>query len=144
MKALIVILFASVVASPPPADSWNIFAKVKFTSQLMKEVNEYFLVPIFDSRIRDYEGKEMTLQGYCIPMDINNGYTVVLSKVSYAQCFFCGGAGPESVAEILFDSKPPRLKLDQIITVTGTLKLNNNDINHMNFILEHAKLESKK
>ncbi len=55
-------------------------------------------------------------------------------------CFFCGGASPASVAEIYFKVKPPRFKADQIIAVRGILKLNDSDIDHMNFILNDAEL----
>lgn len=126
----------------PSANGWDIFAKVRFKPQLIKEVNEHFLVPFFDSRIKFYEGKEMTLEGYYIPLDLESKYTIVLSRNPYAQCFFCGGAGPESVAEVVFASKPRKFKADEIITVTGVLKLNGKDINHMNFILENARLEN--
>ncbi|HYF68272.1 MAG TPA: hypothetical protein VD884_09050 [Ohtaekwangia sp.] len=141
MRVLLVFLSISAFAQPSQ-NGWDLFAKVKFTPQLIKEVNEYFLIPFFDSRIRYYEGKEMTLEGYYIPMDLEDRHTIILSKSPYAQCFFCGGAGPESVSEIIFSSRPPKFKADQIISVSGTLRLNAKDINHLNFILENARLES--
>jgi hypothetical protein len=131
------------VLAQPSSVGWDLFAKVKFSPQLVKEVNEYFLIPVFDPRIKFYEGKEMTLEGYYMPLDLENGHTIVLSKNPYAQCFFCGGAGPESVAEISFLTRPPKFKVDQIVRVTGTLKLNDKDIDHMNFILTDAKLEKR-
>src|SRR5688500_11959860 len=141
MKTMFTILLTASVITQPSANGWDAFAKVKFTPQLVKEVNEYFLVPFFDPKIRFHEGKEMTLEGYFIPMDLESANTIILSRNPYSQCFFCGGAGPESVAEIIFASKPPKFKADQIIKVTGTLKLNEKDINHMNFILKNAMLE---
>jgi hypothetical protein len=124
-------------------DGWNVFARVKFNPKFFKELNEYFLVPVFDSQIRALEGKEITLRGHYIPMELNNGNVIILSKYSYSQCFFCGGAGPESVAEIVFPSKHPKLKADQIITVKGTLQLNDADVEHMNFIMREASLITK-
>jgi hypothetical protein len=128
----------------PSSNGWDIFARVKFTEKLLKEFNEYYLVPLLDSRIKFYEGKEITLEGYYLPYDLNDKNAVVISRNPYSACFFCGGAGPESVVEIVFASKPPRFKADQIITVSGVLKLNDKDINHMNFILVSAKLEIEK
>jgi hypothetical protein len=55
-------------------------------------------------------------------------------------CFFCGGAGPEAVAEVHFAGKVPRFKADQIIMAKGILKLNGRDITHLNFILKEAVL----
>lgn len=128
MNMLFATLLTAIVLTEPSSKGWDVFAKVKFTPQLVKELNEYFLVPFFDSKIKWHEGKEMTLEGYFIPMDLENTNTIILSKNPYLQCFFCGGAGPESVAEIIFASKPPKFKADQIIKVTGVLKLNEKDI----------------
>lgn len=142
MKLLAGILLARLVLFLPPGDEgWDIFARVKFTEQTIR--NEYYLVPFLDTRIKAYEGKVVSLKGYYLPMDLADERTIILSKNPYSMCFFCGGAGPESVAEIIFSSKRPKLKPDQIITVTGKLKLNARDVEHMNFILEDATLKTQ-
>ncbi|MFN3840608.1 MAG: hypothetical protein ACK4RF_07865 [Cyclobacteriaceae bacterium] len=125
---------------PPAQDGWVIFAKVKFTSKYYKELKEYFLTPFFDSHIRALEGTEIQLRGHYMPFDLDDKKTIILSKFPYAACFFCGGAGPESVAEITFATKPPKFKADQVITVKGILKLNDADVNHLNFLLLNAEL----
>lgn len=143
MKPAIIFLLISRLVAQPSTDIWEIFAKVKFTQKFFKELDEYYLVPFLDSRIRFYEGKEITLEGHYLSFDLNNKNSVIVSKYPYSACFFCGGAGPESVAEVIFALKLPRFKPDQVITVTGILKLNNSDVNHMNFILEQARLENE-
>jgi hypothetical protein len=102
MNLFFAAVFTATIFLQSSPSGWDMFAKVKFTPQLVKEVNEQFLVPFFDSRIRFYEGKEMTLEGYYIPMDLEGRNTIILSRSPYAQCFFCGGAGPESISEIVF------------------------------------------
>ncbi len=140
-RGLLIFIFLSwSVAQAQSTDGWTLFAKVKFVSKFFNEYKEYFLVPSFDSKIKSYEGMELTLRGHYMPMDLENNKAIILSKYPYAQCFFCGGAGPESVAEIVFPSKRPKLKADQIITVVGKLQLNNTDVNHLNFILKDASL----
>ena len=54
-----------------------------------------------------------------------------------ASCFFCGAAGPETIVEVSFEEKPP-FKTDQIVTVTGILQLNANNVDHCNYILNEA------
>jgi hypothetical protein len=125
-------------------DGWAIFAKVRFTEKKMQPDNELYLVPLFDSRILAYRGKEITLRGYYIPIDWEDDKVIILSKVPNSQCFFHGGAGPESVAEVTFPGKAPKLKPDQIVTVKGILRLNDTDINHMNFILEKVVILPEK
>lgn len=125
---------------PPVTNAWLLFEKVKYSEKFYKEVNEYYLTPFFDSKIRQYENHEILLKGHFIPFDLEEKNVVILSKHPYSACFFCGGAGPESVAEIRFREKPPKFKADQVIQVSGKLKLNDKDINHMNFILVDASI----
>jgi hypothetical protein len=140
MKLISTIVFAAHFFFPSdPEDGWVTLARVKFTSIFFKEMNEYFLVPSFTPELRAKIGKEFSLKGHYIPFDLE-GNAIVLSKNPYASCFFCGGAGPESVAEINFKTKRPKLKADQIITVKGKLRLNGTDVNHMNFILDEAEI----
>ena len=62
MKFIAAFLLISLLsAQAKPLDSWEIFARVKFSSKFFKELNEFVLVPFFDSRIKAYEGKEITL-----------------------------------------------------------------------------------
>lgn len=131
--------FSTAFAQSGSVDGWPLFARVKFTSKLFKKLNEYYLAPFFDQRITAWEGSEITLKGHYIPFDGPKDQ-IIISKSPLASCFFCGGAGPESVAEAILKSKAPKLKSDQTITVKGKLKLNDKDLNHMNFILVDAEI----
>jgi hypothetical protein len=138
MKTCALILLLAL--SPTPTnDGWQLFARTKFVSTYMKPYNEYFLVPQFDTKLKQLQGTEIELKGHYIPMDLLTN-SIVLSKNPYSSCFFCGGAGPETVAEINFKSKRPKLKPDQIITVRGKLRLNDKDVEHMTFILDQAEI----
>jgi hypothetical protein len=142
MISFSIFIASFVFTSPPQEDGWKIFAQVKFTSKYFKDLKEYFLVPTFDNKVTAYGGKPVTLKGYCIPMDGGSANIIILSKFPYSSCFFCGGAGPESVAEIHFATRSPHVKPDQVITVTGILQLNDTDTNHLNFILKNASIVS--
>ena len=48
-------------------------------------------------------------------------------KISESQCFFCGGGGPESIAEVNFAKDPGKFQVDDLVTVRGKLKLNFDD-----------------
>ena len=139
--ALAVCLFLSISLQAQPQDGWSNFARVKFNARYFKEFKEHFLVPEFDSTIRALEGKEISIRGYYMPIDLVDSHAIILSRYPYAQCFFCGGAGPESVVEVIFSAEHPKLKTDQIITVRGKLRLNDTDINHLNFILDNVELQ---
>jgi hypothetical protein len=123
----------------PKESAWTIFERVPFKTKFFKEYSDYFLVPQFDASMRAREGKSLVVKGHYMPMDVGPNI-VIVSKYPYAACFFCGGAGPESVAEVVFKNKPPKFKADQIITVQGRLRLNDSDVTHLNFILEDAEV----
>lgn len=125
------------------ADGWVLFAKTKFEAKYNEKAAEYFLSPVFAAELKDKVGKEITLKGYYLPIDVDGDAYIILSKFPYSQCFFCGGAGPESIAEVTFKAKHDKFQMDQFLRVKGKLKLNENDIDHGNFILEEAVLISK-
>jgi len=62
----------------------------------------------------------------------------VVSRYPYANCFFCGGGGPESVVDLRFTVKHRAYKTDERLTFKGKLKLNGDDVYQMNYILEGA------
>jgi hypothetical protein len=124
-------------------DGWASFAKTKFEAKYNEKAQEYFMFPEFPIDLKALVGKEINLEGYYLPIDVDGDAYIILSKFPYSQCFFCGGAGPESIAEVSFKTKPDRFEADQFIRVKGKLKLNASDLEHGNFILEDAIVVSR-
>ncbi|MEM1135630.1 MAG: hypothetical protein AAGI07_07300 [Bacteroidota bacterium] len=79
-------------------NGWKAFAKVQFEEKLIEKIQQYLFVPQFDAQIKQLEGQRVKLKGFVMPFDYGDEPFVVLSKYPYSSCFFCGGAGPESVA----------------------------------------------
>mgnify|MGYP000865167504 CR=1 FL=1 len=145
MKKIVLLLFfaASAVAAVAQTDSWALFAKTKFEAKYNEKAAEYFLYPVFAPELKNMVGKEISIEGYYLPIEIEGDAYIILSKFPYSQCFFCGGAGPESIAEVTFKVKPGKFEMDQYLRVKGKLKLNEANIEHGNFLLEDAVLVSK-
>ena len=122
------------------ADGWVAFAKTKFDAKYNEKAGEYFLFPTFPADLKAQVGKEIELEGYYLPVDVEGDAYIILSKFPYAQCFFCGGAGPESIAEVSFKTKPRKFEADEFIRIKGKLKLNDSDLEHGNFLIEEAVL----
>jgi hypothetical protein len=139
-KSLIIFFLAVSISSLAQTDTWATFAKTKFDAKYSEKAQEYFLFPVFPDELKNLVGKEISMEGYYLPIDVENNAYIILSKFPFSQCFFCGGAGPESIAEIFFKIKPGKFEPDQYIRVKGKLKLNEGDIEHGNFILEEAAL----
>lgn len=124
-------------------DSWNEFAKTKFEPKYYEKMGEYLFYPNFPAELKAMEGKEITVQGFYVPFAPEDGDYIIVSKYPMSQCFFCGGGGPESIAEVNFAKSPGKFQVDDLITVKGKLKLNTDNLDHVNFILEEAVLVSK-
>lgn len=145
MKKLLVFVFlvVGIAASAQTKDMWNEFAKTKFEPKYYDKIGEYLFYPNFTEELKKLVGKEVTIQGFYVPFAPEDGNYIIISKYPMSQCFFCGGAGPESIAEVTFVKGMPKFEVDDLITVKGKLKLNAEDIEHVNFILTDAVLVSK-
>jgi hypothetical protein len=121
-------------------DAWSLFAKTKFETRYDEKAQEYQLRPNFPTDVKLAEGKEVELEGYFIPFAPEGGGYIILSKFPMSQCYFCGGGGPESIVEVSFAKSQSKFQIDDLITVKGKLKLNANDVDHVNFILIDAGL----
>ena len=119
--------------------SWELLKNVEFDEIWSEEFQAYYMVPKFSDSVKEMDGKEVQIRGFIIPVDIVQDY-YVLSANPYSSCFFCGQAGPESVMEIQMVKKYEGLRMDQVITYKGTLKLNVDDIYQLNYILEDAEI----
>lgn len=116
--------------------NWGTLRDVKFTRKFNQEYQLDFYYPTFGSNLLKLQGKIVEIKGYVIPVNQN---VFVLSAKPMASCFFCGGSGPESIVQLNF-SKKNRFNTDQVITVKGKLRLNAENVDDLNYILDDASL----
>ena len=84
-------------------------------------------------------GKEVTVKGYIIPVEgYKNHQKFVFSTFPYNICFFCGGAGLETVMEIYAD-EAVKYTSDPVV-LKGKLELNASDFNRLIYALNGATL----
>ncbi len=130
------VTFAGVAATAQQQLTWEDFADVNFEQVYNEEYDVYFLTPTFGEKIKYYSGKQVRIKGYFLDIS-GSGAVFLISQNPMASCFFCGAAGPETIVEAHFKEQPS-FKTDQIVTVTGVLKLNANNVNYCNYILKEA------
>lgn len=118
--------------------TWKTLTDVEFKDVYIEELDSYYWKPTFGQSITDLEGEEVFITGYILPVDIEDDY-YVLSRYAFANCFFCGGAGPESIIDLRFKNTNRKYKTDERLTFKGVLKLNTNDVYQMNYILLDAE-----
>lgn len=114
-------------------------AKVTFTEGLSSE-GFLYLHPHFSREVYSLDDQPVAITGYLVPISHASNF-YALSANPYQACFFCGGAGPESVIELRFTGDPALPSgTDRIITVGGTLHLNSTDWYELCYVLKDAVL----
>lgn len=124
-------------------DAWNEFAKTKYEPKYLEKIGEYQFFPTFTPEMKALAGKEISIEGFYVPFAPETGNYIILSKMPMSQCFFCGVGGPETIVEVSFKGTLPKFSTDDLVTVKGKLKLNADDIDHMNFIIIEAVVIKK-
>lgn len=135
------ILLATLLSLIVSADTgWDTLSKLKLEKAYDDLIGEMVEVPAFSDELKAFEGKEITVEGYVIPLQHTSGQDYfVLSRFPYNNCFFCGNAGPETVAEVYTTEKFEYR--DTKVRVTGELELNSDDPLHLFFIINDASVE---
>lgn len=123
----------------PLTISWKTLSDVTFNKKWNPSEGMFILEPEFGGSVKQLNGKEVKITGYMIPIDIESNY-YVLSANPYAACFFCGGAGPESVLSIKFKKVTRRFDTDERLTISGKLVLNKDNLDELNYILTEAEV----
>ncbi len=103
--------------------NWKLLGVIKFVKKPHKEYGEVNY-PVVNSKLKSLHKKKVVMTGYIVPID-NTNYA--LSKNVFAACFFCGKAGPETIMGLKFRN-PKRYKTDQYVTVEGTFRVNENNV----------------
>lgn len=90
----------------------------------------------FTPKMEALQGKKVSITGYFLVLDARRS-RFLLSKNPLASCFFCGNGGPETVLDLKF-KKSYNFKVDDVITVEGTLYLNESNPASSYFIIQDA------
>jgi hypothetical protein len=114
--------------------SWDDLYDVTFETM----PGDTWACPTFGSYLKTLDGQEVYLTGYVLPTEIDeNQY--YLSANTFASCFFCGQAGPESVMELELRTANRNYRTDEWLRFKGILRLNDWDRERLYYILEEAE-----
>lgn len=133
---------ASNLPFPPVKDTitWLILNDLEYKESPHEIYGTVFL-PEFSKKIKKLANKQVIIKGYLVPVDKT---TWALSKNTYAACFFCGKAGPETVMGLTFKTDPGKLKMDANAVLTGKFKLNGTDVDDWMYSLIDVEIISMK
>lgn len=130
---------ATSVAQEPVENAWKTLSKITYKKAYDEIMGFKVDVPVFSEPIKAIEGQEITIKGYIIPVEgYKSHHEFIFSAFPYNMCFFCGGAGPETVIEV--ESKEAIKYTAEQIVLKGKLILNDDDINRLMYLMEDAVL----
>jgi len=113
---------------------WKTLGKITFRKQYDELMGFKVDMPVFSDGVKNLDGKEITVRGYIIPTEGYKSHKeFVFSAFPYNMCFFCGGAGPETVMEV--EAKEGIEFQAEAVTIKGILHLNDSDINRLIYSL---------
>ena len=114
--------------------TWKALGEVKFSKGTHPDYGEV-MFPKVSPRIKSLHKKKITVSGFIVPID-NENYA--LSKNVFANCFFCGQAGPETIMGVSFKDFKGRIKTDTYVTLTGYLRVNENNVDDWIYNLDSS------
>jgi len=120
--------------------TWTLLGKIDYLKKPDKLYGEV-MFPVINPKLKAMQGKPIVISGFIIPID-NKNYAI--SKNVFAACFFCGKSGPETIMGIKFKGDLPKLKTDQYVTLKGTFRYNDNDVEDWIYHVENAVITAGK
>jgi hypothetical protein len=116
---------------------WLKLRDVYYKLETREDVYGYIQIPYFGIEVEALDNKEVKITGYMLTLSPDEGI-FVLSQNPYADCFFCGFGGPESAIELRLKPGYDDFIMDELVTVTGTLRLNREDVSSGVYVMDSA------
>ena len=119
---------------------WQILSMVLMQKEYNEDMGIDIEMPKYGKKVKELNGKTITIKGYILPLKASkNQKYFILSAVPFNQCFFCGGAGPESIMEVFSDK--PVAASKKAVTIRGRLVVNlRPDIGQVLYTLKDAEV----
>jgi hypothetical protein len=118
-------------------NTWKTLSRITYKKEFDELMGFKIDKPVFSDKVKALSGKEIIIKGYIIPIEGYKSHKeFILSAFPYNMCFFCGGAGPETVMEV--ESIEPVKYKAEAIYIKGTLELNADDINRLMYKIVNA------
>ena len=121
---------------------WKTLGKITYKKKYDELMRFKIDIPVFSEPIKKLDGEIVEVKGYIIPIEGYKSHKeFILSAFPYNMCFFCGGAGPETVMEVEA-IEGIEYSAEQVV-IRGKLTLNDDDINRLMYLLTDATLLDK-
>ena len=116
--------------------TWKLLGEIKYLKKKHASYGEVDF-PVINTKLKKLAKKTIVMSGFIVPID-NKNYA--LSKNVFASCFFCGKSGPETIMGIKFRGATPKLKTDTYLTIKGTFRPNEDDVEDWIYNYDNAEI----
>jgi hypothetical protein len=116
--------------------TWKLLGEIKYMKKKHASYGEVDF-PVINTKLKKLAKKTIVMSGFIVPID-NKNYA--LSKNVFASCFFCGKSGPETIMGIKFKGATPKLKTDTYLTIKGTFRPNEDDVEDWIYNCDNAEI----
>ncbi|MEO1450490.1 MAG: DUF3299 domain-containing protein [Bacteroidota bacterium] len=118
---------------------WSMLAEyVSYDTKFDDAAGYMQVIPEYKGPLAKLDSQIVRITGYILPLD-TEGNQVMLSAFPYSACFFCGGAGRESVLELKLADPDLRFDMDDVLMFEGMLELNRDPFG-LNYYLHEARV----
>ena len=139
MLQLSFLIIVSAFSPDPKESGWDLLSSVEIVRAYDEFMGTEIERPVFPDQLKEAEGKSIDLEGYMIPLEQERKQDYfVLSRFPFQSCFFCGGAGPETVVEVFLEEE--FTFMEDRIKVTGILELNEDDPLQLFYVLRNSTI----
>ncbi|MEM7106001.1 MAG: hypothetical protein AAF502_22890 [Bacteroidota bacterium] len=142
LKSIFLILLMSIsAASFAQKETWSTLAKVSFKREFDEMMGLEVETPVYSQTVLELQGTEIAIEGYFIPLKGKKAQShFMLSAYPYKMCYFCGAAGPESVAQVFMKDSKEVEYTSKTIKLKGRLTLGFGDVNNLMYTISNAVL----
>ena len=116
---------------------WLKLRYVYYESEYNEDEYGYVQVAHFGEAVESLDNKEVRITGYMLTLSPDEDI-FILSENPYAECFFCGFGGPESAIELRLKPGYDDFLMDELVTVTGILRLKREDVTSGVYLMDNA------
>ncbi len=144
ISVVILLLSFSLVSFAQKKITWENL-DCEFKEVWSEEYQSIYMCPIFPKEVKGLDGERVEIEGVLTIVDALADYYVVGKKMVG---FGCGTGSdpdkytsdPRELLELEFKEVPVNLKHGQKIKVQGVIRLNEDDILHLVYIIEDAEI----
>jgi hypothetical protein len=127
----------------PTKITWETLQDITFEKRWYEEEATYMLCPLFGTKITKLNGQEVIIKGYIFPLDPSSNLFVLSNEPFRENFLTAGGKDSQYFLGLKFKQTNRKFKANQKLSFKGILRLNDDNIYELNYILENVEIDGE-